>query len=57
MAIKKIRPILPKFKQAQSIKWLESLAPTSKFQSIKLKELNSANYRMCAIVSVNGYVN
>ena len=38
MAIRKVRPILPKFTQAQSIKWLESLAPTSKFQSIKLRE-------------------
>ena len=57
MAIKQICPILPKFTQTQSIEWLESLAPTSKFQSIKLKELNSANYRMCAIVSVNRYIN
>ena len=38
MAIKQICPILPKFTQTQSIKWLESLTPTSKFQSVKLKE-------------------
>ena len=38
MAIKKIRLILPKFTRAQSIKWLESLAPTSKFRSIRLRE-------------------